>query len=238
MSVKIKIFKMVPENSQEISDFMDTVKVMQDGILITDSNIGVLYRTKDDIGMDTDSLITAVSGELVKAQKQFVLQDGLVRAYTAVIAKFSGDHKAAQDEADAVKAELDAHIFGYNDALELEVAELTRECDEIKAKHQNTPKKDKDIRDGLLQMWNDKNNLLKEKTAEFEAYKAEFDAKSNEISARMGGFAVKAANLMGEIKENNGLLETATHDREHARVFIGTTKQYMKELGEGSIVVG
>lgn len=238
MSVKIKIFKMVPENSGEITDFMDTVKVLQDGIIVSDGAIAIMYKGKEDVGMDTDSLITAISGELVKSQKQFVLQDGLTKAYEGMIKKYSADHKDAQDNADTIQAELNRHMAGYDEQYEGDVNRLTAELQSITDKHQKTNKKEKDIREALLKQHQEKAAELKAATEKFTAYKTEFDAKSNEISARMGEFAVKAANIMADIKENNGFLETAEKDREHARVFIGSTKKYIKDLEEGKIVVG
>lgn len=233
--VKIEFFKISPENSKVISDFMDSVNVIQDGILISDGYVGIMHKTLDDIGMSNQNCITAVAGELAKSQKQFVLQDGLTRAYTGVISSFEAKRAEFDKGVAECQLELDKHNESYDDTLEKQVADLNEKIKENTVSHQQAPKAEKDA---WLQKYVALNKELEELLPKYEAYRKEFDAKSSEISARMGSFAVESANILSEIKENSGFLETATKDREHARIFINSTKQYISELEAGTIVIG
>lgn len=232
MSVKIKIFKLDPSNSEEASKFMDSVNVIQNGILLSQDSMGILYKDRDEVGMSRENLATAISGELAKSQNTFAIQEGLVRSYTDMIKHFSIQQKDAEQKGDEVQKELDAYMLTYDKTLETEVSELLAKRKEAEIAHQQAPKPKKEE---LLKPIYDINEVLKELEPKLAAYKTSFDAGVTELTNRMGIHRVDSANLMGRVKENNSFLEAAIDARDHAGVFIKSSKLYIADILAGNI---
>lgn len=228
MGVKIQFFKLGHSLiSEDASKFMSSVSVIENGVIMGQEYVGILYKDRDDVGMAKENLVTAASGELAKSQKQFITQEGLVRAYKDMIVFFENQHKAAQVKADEAQKELDVYVQTYDPSLENEMAGLTKDLQDATVKHQQAPKKDKEP---FLKRIYEVNEKIKIVQPVYDKYKNEFDAKSNEISAAMGGFAVEAANVLGKVKEYQGFLDDAVAARDHAGVFIISTKKLIADL--------
>ncbi len=227
MSTKIKVFELKDENSKAISDFLGTVNVTQDGFLINNGNLGILYREKDNLGMERDQLAVAISGELSKAQKQFILQEGLCRAYTAMIKLFKERTEEKQKLFDIKSAELVEYNKKWDSVLEKEVLDGKARLGAMEKKYKGAGKLQKPA---LEKEAYELSQKMKPAEDKFNAYKKEFDAGKYALELEIGTLKLEIANLGGDIKENKGLLENSEKDREHAKVFITTTSQLIDDI--------
>lgn len=226
--VKIKFFNL--DNgavSEEATAFMESVNVLDSGILLTQGHVGILYKDFGDVGMSTQNMVIAASGELAKCQKNFVIQEGLVRAYSGMIEGCEAKLKVAQDNSEKERVALDAYAQTYDSSFEVDLANLKDELKAAEVAWQQAPKAK---RPELLKPIHLIGEKIKVAQPKFDAYKAQFDSGSSEISARMGTFAVEAGNIMGDIKGHSASLAEAIDAREHARTFIVTTKKLIADL--------
>lgn len=237
MGVKIKNFAWTPENTQAINDFLETVNVLENGFIVSDGVVGILYKETDDVGMQTKQLVTALSGELAKSQKQFVLQEGLTRSYTAVIAYWEALRGPVEQSVVTVKAELDTYMATYDPTMEKELATLKVQLDEKHQLWQRTPKSGGQ-KDAVLADWDTINKQIAELQPKYDEYAKTFNAGANEISARLGVVQIKSNEYLVEIQQNSEYLAGAMKDRDNARIFIGTTKQQIADVESGALIVG
>lgn len=245
--VKIRIFKMEPRNTDEINQFIESVKILENGFLLGNGDsIGILYKERDNIGFDKQDFITAISGELAKVHKNFAIQEGLVRAYKGMIGTYTDQMNEANNQSDKLKKELEEYMETYDrsydvavETLSDQIEELKNKLNEAKQKHQSVPKKEKEKY--LLQFKEITDQIkitgdeLAVSQANRDTYKESFDPKSNQISAEMGTYAVKAANLLGKIKEYSELLEQAMSEREHASMFMSSSEKFLEDLKNDNV---
>lgn len=201
MSAKIKVFKLAPEVSDEISEFMGSVKILNDGIIVSEGNIGIMYREKGEFGMERQDIAASISAELAKAQKQYALQDGLILAYTAMIP-----------------------------SLDAKVEETKKAVDELnvqgKAAKENVDRLEKEYKQA--------------KRAKNDEAMKTLAAEHTEAVKLHSELSTKSANLGGKYKtavikrdENKDFLEKAYEDRDHAEIFISTTRKQIEQIEAG-----
>lgn len=80
-----KTFELKEENSAVISEFISKVRVINEGLIVGGGSLTILYREKDQYGLDDDDMVSTVSNELGKAQKNYINQEGIVRASAVII---------------------------------------------------------------------------------------------------------------------------------------------------------
>lgn len=233
MATKLKVFKMDEENSEGITKFLETVNVTQDGFMIGSGMLGILYREKDNLGMERDQLAVAISGELSKSQKQFVLQEGLCRAYSAMIDLYSKREAEKKAIFEAKEKELAEYNTKWDGKLEQEVNDAKSKLGAMEKKYKSAGKLDKAELEKQTFALSQELKPLEEKLA---AHKKEFDAGKYTLELSLGEVKLEYANLGGLIKENKGLLETAELDREHAKVFIVSTQKLIEDIQNGEVI--
>lgn len=231
---KIKFFKMSESNGPKVTEFLKTVNVTQDGFLVGKGLfggvLGILYREKGDFGMERDQFAIAISGELAKAQKQYILQEGLMRAHEAMVDLFTGRMIDWAHKIEARKAEL-ANIKG-DEELQGQVDTLKSNIQSLEAKHKKAPQNEKEA---ILKEIFDIGEELKPLQVSLDKEKAMTAELKNGLEKIIGELTVERANLSAEVKQNQELYETAKKDREHAKVFIHTSNQLIKEIKSGEV---
>lgn len=234
--VKIKVFEMKSENSQVMSDFLNGVNVMQNGILLSENNIGIMYQDKDDVGMDVSGAISALNAELVKSQKQFVVSDNLANAYEGLIVKCERENIKTQEAVDLIEIKIATQNSIYFEK-ESVVKEAERVTNHIKAAHKKANRVEKDE---LLKQYHEADKDLNAKYEAFALFRKENEAVMAELNAELGPLKVDIANNTGEIKflksalydrdVQNGAPAGVIKAREDARMFIKTTMEKIEEL--------
>ncbi len=239
--VKIKVFEMKPENSQEITDFLGGINVMQNGILLSENNLGVMYQDKEDVGMDVNSAISVLNTELVKSQKQFFVSDNLATAYETLIAKYEAENVETQKNVDVIEAKIQAENTKWAEK-EAIVKEAERVTNHIKLAHKKANRVEKDE---LLKQFHEANKELDIKYAEFAEFKKTNEHTMVSLNAELGPLKLDIANNTGEIKFLKGALydrdvqnqapSGVIKAREDARMFIKTTMEKIEELKANGI---
>lgn len=232
---KIKVFKFSPDYSKEITDFMQSVNIVSEGLFISDGKFGFLYKEKGEVGIGKDELINAVSAELSKAQKQFILQEGLERAYTDMVVMFR--NRLEDFEVDFKKATEKTEAYKKSPAIPEEmrdsIAKHRLAMDEAKKMFKNSTTKDEKDRylSSHAEIEANLNLILKES----EKLQADHDTEANRLKDKATKVEVKILELKGKIKENKDFAEKAVEDREHAEVFIKSSMQLIRDIQAGEI---
>lgn len=229
---KVKIFEMTTANEEAISEFLTKVNVTQDGFLISDGMLGILYKDKDEFGMEDQQLAVAISGELTKSQKQYVLQEGLCRAYGDMVSLFTTKREVKVTLAKELEEKLTAYDETWDKELEQKYLDMKSKIGELEMKHKKAPKPQKEA---ILKELYEANKTFKELSDSFDEYKAKFEEGKKTLDSEMSEAKVALVNFNGKIKENKGLLEAAEEDREHAKVFIASSKKLIADIQSGSI---
>lgn len=234
MTVKMKIFPLKPERSEEISAFMESVKVIEQGI-ITDGtgNVGILYKDRSETGMATPELVTSASGELALAQKQFVKQEGLVRGYEAMIEVANKE----QEEEEIKRKEFEDRIALNRESYGAEAIVKTylakkAEVASAESRYKQVTKSEKP---DMLKHIKELNDAIAEITPEYERLTKAMEDEEKALTNQMALHKLNVANLQGKIKQNIGFKEDAIDAREHSRVFIISTKKLIQELEAGEV---
>lgn len=234
MGVKIKVFKAGIDSSDAMSEFMGTVNVIENGILLTENSYGVLYKDKDDVGMSTSNLVGVLSGELASAQKNFIKQEGLVHGYQGMVDKFQAIADENKNKADEARKILDAHMSTFDIELQAKYDDIKGGMEKVKRAWQATgktnPKKAK-----LEEEYYELENKFKEVDEIYSNYNKEFTAKTTELTNAVSLPQINMANALGKVKENKNFIDTCVDDRDHARVFIATTKALIQDLLDGKV---
>ncbi len=223
----MKVFKLVEENSKAITDFLATVNVTQEGFLISDGNLGIMYRERDDWGMEKNQKLIHISSEYAKSQKQWLIQEGLVRAHGEMVALWTGKMEAKHALIDEKKEGLKAYELTFRTDLDEKYTAAKNLSTSLEQKHKQAPKKDKEP---ILKELYEANNMLKAIEPEYLEYRKGFDDGRTKLEAEITTLTIEAANFTGKIKESTELQAQAVEDREHAEVFMKTTEKFMAEL--------
>lgn len=236
---KIKIFKFVPENAKEITELIQSVRILQEGLLISDGHLGIMYKEIGDVGMDKEEMVNPISGELAKSQKQFLLQTGLVRGYEALENKFTAIREAKKTEMDEANVKLTAH-------KELKTFVPVELSDDIEAKQKRLAEIKKlftQKKNGILEP--EKEKLLKEAQAIEEALKPlvkeagekqeAYEAETAKLQHVVSEANVAMVNASGKAKENREKKEQAIEDRDEAMIFIEVAMKFIGDIQAGTL---
>lgn len=238
--VKIKTFVISPENSEEISDFMESVKVVEQGLIVSPgglfskAKISILYKDRDEIGLATPELVTAASGELAKAQQQFVKQEAIIRGSRAKIAHFEEELQRNEINLREAQGAEDEVTKNFEESeLNRTKLRLEETLAELKKAHSSAKKEDKD---SLLKSYGEFDQELKRILPEWEASKKEIDESLAFIAEKKTKYKVDIANCGGIIKQTKNEIEEATEHRNDAKIFIQTTKDFIEDLRDEEVV--
>jgi chromosome segregation ATPase len=237
--VKIKTFIISPENSEEISDFMESVKVVEQGLIVSPggffskAKISILYKDRDEVGLSSPELVTATSGELAKAQQQFVKQEAIIRGSLAKIAHF--EEKLKYDESHLKQANLaeEGLLKSFEEGeLNQQKLRLEETLAALKQKHSTVPKAEKEE---VLKSYGEFDQELQRILPAWEAEKKELDESLAFIAEKKTKYKVDIANAGGIIKQTKNEIEEAKEHRDDAKIFIQTTKEFIKDLQNNDV---
>ncbi len=233
---KIKIFAFKPENNEVISNFLQEVNVVSEGFFITDGHLGVMYKEKNEVGIDKSSFVTEVAKEVMKAQRKWINTEALIRAYTAVIAKCKETGEILKKEAEEIKQSLENHQANkdtfINPKTSARVAEITSRLGQINKDFKKASREDKDK---FLKETQELETELAPLNAEMKTFAEQFDAETKRLQAISAEIGVKTVNNQGELKENTELLETAQKDSAHALLFVNTGTKLIADIEAGTL---
>lgn len=232
---KVQIFKMTEENSELISKFVETHKITEQGILISEGTIGFIYRDVDDWGLSKQDTLSALSGELSKAQKQFHLQEALRRGYEAMVVYYTKKKNEVQAKYDGIINSINELEEKKNKDLEgTEFEALTQKAKEIEAEYKKVPK---DQKDALLEQLHATNEKIKEVEPTVNSIIEDYNNTNANLTKQLAELSGELKGLGIKVEENTEFAKGATQDRDHATEFIITTTAYIAEI-EGAVTQG
>ena len=228
----MKVFSFDRSSETQINDFISGVSVIKDGFMLQDGMMGILYKEKNEYGIGKDQMIMSISAELAKSQNQYVLQEGLVRAYGDMVELFTGKRAAKQATLDGLNTELTNYDGSWDKDLEFQFNTLSSNVAVLEKKHKNASKTGKEA---VLKEIYTANESLKPVKEAFETYKTAFENGKAKMKNEINALTIEIVNLSGKIKENRGFLEQSTEDREHAKVFIASCNKLIADIDSGKI---
>lgn len=233
--VKIKFFKMEEGKSEEVAKFMEDVKVVENGIIASEGMIGILYKERSEVGMSLPEMITAISGELAKSQKQFLTAEGFSRAYKALIEKFEAEKIVEEEKAKEFEDKLAINRANYENNETIKAYRgVGQEIAEVEWMYKQVTKPEKPEFLKKIKELNDKKVMLR---PEWEKLTNDMENEEKALTNQMGLHKVNVANTMGKIKQTKGELEESDQKRDDAKVFIEVSQKYIKELESGEIKI-
>lgn len=228
----MKVFNFDTASEKQINDFIAGVSVIKDGFMLQDGKMGILYKEKDEHGIGKEQMIMSISAELAKAQNQYVLQEGLVRAYGDMVTLFNTKRDAKQATLDGLRTKLEEYDGSYDKDLQFQFDTLSSNVSALEKKHKNAPKTAKEA---ILKEIYESGSKFKEVKESFEAYKTAFENGKAKMKNEINELTVEIVNLSGKIKENRGFVEAANDDREHAKVFVASCLKLIDNIDSGKI---
>lgn len=235
--VKTKVFEMKPENSQVITDFLAGVNLMENGILVSENNVGFLYQDKTEVGLDVDGAVSVLTKELIKSQKQYITADNLINSYNAVIDLYKAQDKETQADIDLVEEKIATQKAIYAEKESI-ILEAERVANHIKTAWKKAPKSEKEK---LLKEFGEAQKDLDAKRAEFVEFTKGHTVAMDKLNAELAPLKLQIANHSGEIKVMLGHLYDrdtdprggntgAVKSKEDASVFIKVTMKKIADL--------
>lgn len=231
---KIKIFKFAPESDEAITNLIQSVNVIKEGFFISDGNFGIMYKEKGDVGMDPGAMTNPISGELAKAQEQYLYQLWIEKKSEAKENLYRGIYDGFKKEMDEANEMLTKHKESPFAPVELQETISTKQgrLDEIKALFRN--KKNGVIeseKEGLLKEAQTLEAELKPLVAETADLQKKYDAETKRLEAVISTAHVNMVNASAKVKENRELKEKARdEDKREAISDILTATALIKEI--------
>jgi hypothetical protein len=222
---------------EDVTKFLEGVNVTQEGFLINNGILGIVYRDKDDFGIGEDQMVLAISSELGKAQKQYVLQEGLQRAYSDMVVFLNGKKDIKVKEREAKEAEI-AELKGNKyaiipEALEAkflglkeEMENLTKEWKELKIRSE---------KDAVLAKIQENQNVLKTTQGEYNEFITKYEQSIKKLEDELVFINSDIGDINGKIKENAGFADNSGQDRDQAKVFIKSSNKMIADIQAGII---
>lgn len=103
---KLKVFMLDQANEKEVNDFLAGIKLIQDGLIVREDRIAILYREKNEYGMEKDGVLAQLSNDLKEAQNTLLSDEGVFRMAKIKLETFEGtDEMKADYERQVTKAE-------------------------------------------------------------------------------------------------------------------------------------
>lgn len=238
MATKVKFFEMNSATaSEEVTKFLEGVNVTQEGFLINNGILGIVYRDKDDIGAGEDQFILSISTELSKAQKQFVLQEGLSRAYGDMVTFYNGKKEIKMAEKNEKEAEL-AELKENNgivipENITGEVKKLTDKLADLKREFNS--KKTREEKDKTLKKIQEVQTTFVPLQEEYKGYTTKYEQAIKKLEDELVFINSDIGDINGKIKENNGFKEASEQDRDQAKIFIISSKKMIEDIKAGLI---
>lgn len=120
--ILFKKFDLKTVSNEEVNDFLKEVRVMKDGMMFSDGGImTILYRAKDEYGLDQDGIVSNLQGELGSAQTKLIKQRVEIIKTETIANNFT-------DMSEDMKNEQKKYL----EALNKEVDMLVKSIDAIK----------------------------------------------------------------------------------------------------------
>jgi enterochelin esterase-like enzyme len=198
MSVKLKTFKLKDQN--DISKFLKDVKIIENGIIVSDGNVSFLHKENADMDMDQTEAINAMASGLAKEQKAIITQVSLIKLSEAML-----------DELFSKKAKLEESLRKSNfnlDATEKDIAEYKNSLDNNKKKYDQA----------VLDRMRKKQDMHKEQIASIE----------KSLSKIVKGTG--SANNDFYIEAQEAYLQQAIESKRAAELNVRVLKGYIEEL--------
>lgn len=235
---KVKFFEMNGAGaSEEVTKFLENVNVTQEGFLINNGILGIVYRDKNDFGIGEDQMVLAISSELGKAQKQYVLQEGLTRAYGDMVVFLNGKKEIKVKEREAKEAEIaklkDNKFTIIPEALEAKFMGLKNEMESLSKEFKGT--KIRSEKDKVLEKIQENQKLLKVTQEEYNEYITKYEQAVKKLEDELVFINSDIGDINGKIKENAGFKENSEQDRDQAKVFIHSSNKMIEDIKAGVI---
>ncbi len=233
MATKFKVFNLKDSTAeQDISQLLAEVNVTKEGFIVSEGMLGVLYKEKDDMGADADQLRIYLSTELAGYQKQYAVQEGLVRSFDAVLKVFQTKMDEMLVRKQELKKELEDYDSKLDKALEKKVLDGKAHVGALEKRHKTASKADKEE---ILKAIHEANTMLKPLEEEWNAHKAEFDGGRKALADELDAIAVKRANFSSEVAQKKEQLGSAVLDRIEAKLKVQTFVKLLEDIKSGKI---
>lgn len=233
---EFKIVKFTPESSEEITKLIQSVNLLAEPFFISDGYFGIMFKSKDETGIDKTGFVNEVSKEIVKAQKKYIQQEVLVRAYTKTVenlTKLGEEYKFGTDEATKALEEHQQNKDAFiSPETEKRHSEITSRLGQLK---DGFKKQSREKKDEILKEVNTLEAELKPLVAEMEDGAKKFDAETTRLKLVASEVAVKMVNNSGELKEQKELKESAVKELEHALLFITVGTNTIADINNGTL---
>ena len=230
---KIKIFKFAPESEKAINELLQTVNLLKDGIFITDNHFGLMYKERDEVGVERENMGNPVSFELGEAQKKFISQLSTEKYHEALEAKWTLVQDAKKKEADVAADALKKHRETPFAPVELQekIQDLQGKIATLKKTHNKKGDKDKET---SLKEFTALEAELKPLLAESTKLQKEYDAEGERLNKIIGDAVSQMTVASENIKNSRELKEAAIQNKEDAIISIQTRTQFLKDLNEAT----
>ena len=236
----MKIFPFTPEGAEAISEMIRSVRLLENGFFISDGNFGIMYRDGDDIGNEKESLINSVSAEVAKHQKQVLIQEGLIRAYTRMeTIDFDRQEKfkAEIDEARILSDKHKALITFVPLAVSTDISKKKARIAEVNKTFQQKKKGaiTEDERESLLKEVQTLEAELEPLELEAGKKQAEYDAEATRIKGIVGDAVTYKTEASKGVKDWKEKKELAVLDKQEAETFLETSMALVREVMNSDI---
>jgi len=233
MATKMKVFALKPENSQVITDFLNTVDVAEQGFLINEGNLGIVYKDQETPGRDRRSLMVAAIEELGKAQKNVVMRELDIQAFGDMKVIYKAEKEAIKAELEAVVKELGEYATTHWDKnMEEAFLKLKSDMGGLEKKHKQASKTEKPA---ILEEIYKLGETIKPAQEAFESMKKTFEEGKKKLEVKRSELEVKEMNKAGDYKQAGINYDTSVKEKAEAVAAVKASWRVLKDIENGKL---
>jgi len=227
--IKTKFFKADESNSDKVSEFLGGVNVVQDGFMLSDGWLCVMYRERNDFRADKATLLSDISREIIQAERNLTKNANSLKYHTKLLASKMAKMERLSKEVEEISREIEEHEAGYDISVSKRANDIRSRLGELQA---NYKKKGVDSLDkaAVEKEAFELSSELKEIESVSNEYEENYQKELTRLKNEISNKNVSLVNLSGEIKEERLHIETVEETINENMISIEASLEYYKEI--------